>query len=247
MSFTYSDVDGSPDPAGAAAWMDTFGSWPAVRAYKSRVVELLRGIAPVVDVGCGVGADARTMGAIGMDASRTMLCEARGRGGTFVRGDVHASPFAAGSVAGVTTDRVLQHVSDPDHALSELARVLAPGGRVVLAEPDQSTLRIEGTDPELTPDIVRFRAVDGIRNGFLAGELAGRLTRLGFVDVERDSYTIAIDDPARALGLPSWPAVLIERGVWNDEQAARFSASLSSAEFRYSFDVVVTTGVTRRR
>jgi SAM-dependent methyltransferase len=241
VSFTYSDVDASGDPVGAASWMDVFGAWPAVRAYKERTVDLLRGCAPTVDVGCGVGDDVRALGAIGIDPSMTMLTEARRRGGAFVRGDVHGLPVADGSLAGIRSDRVLQHVADPDHALDEFARALGPSGVVVLAEPDQSTLVIDGTDVQLTPDIVRFRATVGIRHGFLAGQLADRIAALGFRDVNRESFRIDIDDPTRALGLPSWPAMLVERGEWTPDDAQRFVASIGPG-FRYSFDVVVTSG-----
>ena len=138
------------------------------RACKRRTIELLEGRAPVLDIGCGVGEEVRALGAIGMDTSSTMLREAWARGGSFVSGDAHELPVATASLAGVRTERVLQHVNDPDAALRELARVLGPGGRVVLAEPDQSTLCIDGSDPSLTADIVRFRAAS-VRNGELAG------------------------------------------------------------------------------
>jgi len=242
VTFTYADVDGSEDPVGAARWMDTFAEWPAVRAYKARTAVLLAGSAPVVDVGCGVGDDARALRAIGLDPSVTMLTQARARGGVFVRGSVYALPFRAGVLGGVRTDRVLQHVHDPDGALDELVRVLRPGGLAVLAEPDQGTLTIDGCDPELTPDIVHFRATVGIRNGFLAGELDRRLLALGFTDVERESYTIEIRDPTRSLGLPSWPQRLVERGEWTPEQARRFEASIGGPDYRYAFDIVVTWG-----
>jgi SAM-dependent methyltransferase len=198
-----------------------------------------RGVSPALDVGCGIDDDTRATGAMGLDPSMTMLTEARNRGGTFARGDVHSLPIASGALAGVCTDRVLQHVADPERALAELTRVLRAGGVAVLAEPDQSTLVIHGTDPDLTPRVARFRAEDGIRNGFLAGELAERLSALGYHDVERESFTIDIDDPTRAFGLPSWPAILVEQGEWMPEQARRFTASIGPG-FRYSFDVVVT-------
>ena len=242
MTFTYADVDGSDDPVGAAAWMDTFAEWPAVRAYKARTVALLAGLAPTVDVGCGVGDDARALGAIGVDPSITMLREARSRGGAFARSGVHALPFGSGALGGVRTDRVLQHVDDPDGALRELARVLRAGGLAVFAEPDQATLTIDGCDPELTPDVVRFRATVGIRNGFLAGELDQRLLALGFADVRRESHTVEIRDPTRSLGLPSWPQMLVERGEWTPAQARRFEASIGGPDYRYAFDVVVTWG-----
>jgi SAM-dependent methyltransferase len=239
VSSTYGDVDQSGDPAGAAAWMDEMASWPAVRAYKRFSLELLASAAPVVDVGCGVGEDARAIGAIGVDPSMTMLTEARRRGGPFVRGDVLALPIASGALGGVRTDRVLQHVAEPDLALAEFARLLRAGGMVVTAEPDQGTLTIDGTDPELTPAIVEFRKAS-IQHPLLGAELAERLQRLGFTNVDRRSFLLEITDPALAFGLPGWAAMLAERGTWKDEEARRFERSLTSDAFRYSFEIVVT-------
>jgi len=242
VSSTYSDVDRSGDPAGAAAWMDEMATWPSVRAYKDRTLDLLRDVVPlpVVDVGCGVGNDARAIGAIGVDPSFTMLTEARRRGGAYARGDVLALPIAARSMGGVRTDRVLQHVPDPSDALDEIARVLLVGGIAVLAEPDQGTLRIDGTDPELTPAIVRFR-VGSINNARLGGELADRLTAMGFTDVGHESFPIELRDSALAFGLPTWPSMLVARGEWTRDEADRFLASIGP-DFRYRFDVVVTWG-----
>ncbi|MEA2900188.1 MAG: hypothetical protein QOH36_75 [Actinomycetota bacterium] len=42
--------------------------------------------------------------------------------------DAHALPFAAGSVGGVLCSHVLEHVRDPRHVVSEVHRVLKPGG-----------------------------------------------------------------------------------------------------------------------
>src|SRR4051812_38188410 len=75
LTWTYRDVDHSADPAGAVGWMDTFGAWPSVVAYKARTIELVGGARPAIDVGCGVGDDVRAMGhgAIGIDSSARML------------------------------------------------------------------------------------------------------------------------------------------------------------------------------
>jgi SAM-dependent methyltransferase len=224
--------------------MDTFGAWPSVMAYKSRTAELVGSVRPAIDVGCGVGDDVRALGkgGIGVDPSELMLAEAAPRGGRFVRGSIDALPFASSSAGAVRTDRVLQHVDEPLRAIDEMTRVLRPGGAVVCAEPDQSTLTIAGTDDELTPDIVRFRADRGIRNGTLAGDLASVLGERGYSNIVTESFPIAITDPSLALGMPTWPSRLVELGWWTVAQAERFSASIDPAHFCYQFDIVVTTG-----
>lgn len=50
-------------------------------------------------------------------------------------GDVHAMPFDDGAFANVVGVDVLHHLARPGQALREIARVLAPGGRLILVEP----------------------------------------------------------------------------------------------------------------
>ena len=249
MSETYSDVDASEDPAAAVSWMDTMSAWPDVRAYKERTLELVadwRGA--ILDVGCGVGDEVRALGegAVGLDTSMAMLETANERGGVFVQGDVHSLPFDYDSLGGVRTDRVLQHVDDPGLALDELVRVLARNGVIVLAEPDQATLKIWGTDRDLTPSVLRFRTDVGVRNGRIASRLAPLLHSLGVRSVNSESFLVSIHDPAESFGLPTWPQMLVDRGWFTEGQAERFLASLDAAveagTFRYDFDVVVTWG-----
>jgi ubiquinone/menaquinone biosynthesis C-methylase UbiE len=50
----------------------------------------------------------------------------------FVTADVTALPFANASFDGITCGYVLEHVPEPEIGLSELARVLRKGGRMLL-------------------------------------------------------------------------------------------------------------------
>ena len=54
----------------------------------------------------------------------------------FVVGDAHALEFQPATFDAARAARTLQHLKDARRALAELARVVRPGGRVVLPEPD---------------------------------------------------------------------------------------------------------------
>jgi SAM-dependent methyltransferase len=99
---------------------------------------------PVLDLGCGAGefAGLALMGKIdvGIDlaarqlaAARSTRCYAR-----LVSADARRLPFADGSFRCVVSVSVLEHVPQPELVLSEVARVLRPGGQflgtVVLAD-----------------------------------------------------------------------------------------------------------------
>ena len=80
----------------------------------------------------------------GLDFTAEMLVRARqkaaaraatgAQGPAFVQGDVLALPFAAGEFAAVTVGWGVRNVPDLPRALSEMARVTRPGGRVVCLE-----------------------------------------------------------------------------------------------------------------
>ena len=98
----------------------------------------------VADLACGTGdlsEQARLRGAsvIGLDFAFEMLRGAGERGidASFVQGDAACLPLADGSVTVVTCGFALRNfVALPD-VFAELARILAPGGRIALIEVDR--------------------------------------------------------------------------------------------------------------
>jgi len=79
--------------------------------------------------------------AVGIDASADMLAVARanldraGIANAQVRlGDIHNLPFQRDSFDVVTIHQVLHYLDDPERALAEAARVLRPGGRLLVVD-----------------------------------------------------------------------------------------------------------------
>jgi SAM-dependent methyltransferase len=94
----------------------------------------------VLDVGTGEGQLARAMSVrsdafvVGIDPTDAQTAEAARRGGEprYARADCTRLPVADGAVALIVICLVLEHVDDLDAALSEVARVLGPEGRLLL-------------------------------------------------------------------------------------------------------------------
>ena len=130
-------------PLGGRLLMGALG--PDTAGERRIALEMLR-ISPgdaVLDVACGPGNFTRAFAAaagdgpvVGLDASRTMLAQAaRERPGdeiAWVRGSATELPFRDGSFDAVCCFAALYLIEEPLRAVAEIARVLAPGGRVAL-------------------------------------------------------------------------------------------------------------------
>jgi SAM-dependent methyltransferase len=254
VSATYADVDGSDDPGDAVRWQDVVDAWPQVRAYKRRVLDLLAGADPVLDLGCGPGADVVELGgrAVGVDPSSAMCAAAARRGAAVCRGDGHRLPFATGSFGGVRADRVLQHVADPDVVLDEVVRVARPGARVVLAEPDQESLviHVPGVERSITDRLKVLRRDVGYRNGRVASTLAEGLARRGLTDVTVEPFGLLLTRPDDAFGLPTWPAFWRDEGGFGDDELAAWELAMArlrggAGGFVYALTFLVVAGRVR--
>jgi SAM-dependent methyltransferase len=248
MSGTYADVDGTDDVGGAIAWQDRVDAWPQIAAYKHHSYACLPASGPVLDVGSGTAHDLLAMDrdAIGVDRSIAMCRTARARSARVARASADALPFPARVFAGVRTDRVLAHVSDPDRVLGEMVRVARPGGRVVIADADQGSLVISvpGVRTELVAAVRRLRRDVGYRNGTLARELPHRLTALGLEDVSIDAFPLVLTDPDDAFGIATWVAYWRDHFTAHDvaEWDAGMQRARESGGFVYALSYFVTTG-----
>ena len=102
--------------------------------------------AAVLEVGCGTGLILERVAkvaraATGVDLSPGMLAKARERGLEVREADATALPFADGTFDVTYSFKVLSHVPDLGRALSEMARVTRPGGRVFIELYNRRSLR----------------------------------------------------------------------------------------------------------
>jgi 2-polyprenyl-6-hydroxyphenyl methylase/3-demethylubiquinone-9 3-methyltransferase len=91
--------------------------------------------AVLVDLGCGGGLLAPHVDGyrhVGVDVVGSALAEARKHGVLPVQADVHRLPLGGAVAEVVVAGEVLEHVDDLQGVVAEIARVLRPGGTVVI-------------------------------------------------------------------------------------------------------------------
>ena len=98
---------------------------------------------PMLDIGSGDGHFAATLFPepvdVGLDPDTTTMGEAVRRGGyhSLVVGSATDLPFRDGSLATVFSNSTLEHIPNLDDCVKEAARVLRPGGHLVVTFPSE--------------------------------------------------------------------------------------------------------------
>ena len=142
----------SPEVVGEKTVTDGYAEWaaaydapgnPVVLAEEPVVHEMVARYpaGDALDAACGTGRHAEHLASlghrvVGVDATPEMLEYARAKvpGARFETGDLAALPLADGAVDLAVCSFALTHCADLGLPVSELARVVRPGGRVVISD-----------------------------------------------------------------------------------------------------------------
>jgi SAM-dependent methyltransferase len=184
------------------------------RAYKRQILELLHPRAgdSVLDIGCGTGEDtlaiARAVApggrVIGIDCDARMLREAWRRAAPlrlpleFRAGDAQHLEFEAATFSLCRSDRVWQHLPNPEAALAEVVRVAKPRARIVIADVDWDLLAVNLEPRGTTRRILSWACDRRVAQGWMGRQLPGLFKRAGLADVSVWPATLATTDAEQA-------------------------------------------------
>ncbi|MCG3191664.1 MAG: hypothetical protein DIJKHBIC_00892 [Thermoanaerobaculia bacterium] len=123
-----------PVVAAYELWAPTYAEENPVTLLEMRAVRILSRHDPgrLLDAGCGTGRRLPA-GAAGIDLSLAML-RLSGRRGALANADVRRTPFLSGTFDAVWFRLAAGHLPGLAPAYRELARVAAPGARVVVTD-----------------------------------------------------------------------------------------------------------------
>ncbi|MCU0722597.1 MAG: class I SAM-dependent methyltransferase [Planctomycetes bacterium] len=131
------------DPARIRAWARSQA--PLVRGAVRALSRALPPGSRVLDVGCGYGQLAAALAAAGFRAEGVEISpvgarHARSLGVAVHEGTLESAAFPAGAFDGLAAYYVVEHLDDPGAFLAEAARVLRPGGALLLRWPQSAPL-----------------------------------------------------------------------------------------------------------
>ncbi len=189
------DVDTADDPGFFVRFLDEtrVGNLLAIEANPRDYYAFLgppEGMS-ILDVGTGTGTLlhglAKLVGpngrVVGIDYSKTMIDEAVLRKPAdlpleFKVDDAYAMQFEDSSFDAASSNIVFQHLPNPDKPLSEMVRVVKPGGRIVLTEQDWDTFFFDCGEKGLTRRIVAAFS-DTVPNGQIGRALPRMFANAG--------------------------------------------------------------------
>jgi dolichol-phosphate mannosyltransferase len=187
-----------------------FDSWiPLQRYWQRERFRIIRGMVDgserILDIGCGSSRIVQSLPqAVGLDMQLRKLRWLRAPGRQLVQGSLSQLPFRDHEFDAVICSEVIEHIPRQDIDLTDMVRVLAPGGKLVLGTPDYGRWRwrfLEGLYKRVFPQGYATEHV----NPYTRHELREQIERLG-LDVLDVQYVGGSEMIFNAVKAPAIPA-----------------------------------------
>jgi ubiquinone/menaquinone biosynthesis C-methylase UbiE len=241
---SFNRIDETENPGDFIAFLDTASRNKGIIAMKRRTYELLdaKNGQRILEVGCGTGDDARQIvekispagRLIAVDKSKAVIDEARSRSRwkndsiEFIVGDATNLDLESAIFDACRIERTLIHIAEPATAMSEIVRVLRPGGILVAYEPDLEAYLLDSSYRELTRRILKFW-YGQLQCGWVARHLPSLFKDSGFVNIKVEPRAMVYDFDMVAMSFHGTLERAIEAGVATVDEVSDWMADLERA------------------
>lgn len=230
-------------------YLQIFGDF--VKHVKERSYTLMQ-IQPgckVLDVGCGPGTDTIPLAAlinstgqvVGVDYDQAMIDEAKQRAekagvNAWVKhkqADVASLPFESNTFDSSRSERLFQHLPNPEQALSEMARVTKSGGWIVVLDTDWGTFSVDTPEVDIERRLARIRAERNLNNGYAGRQLYRLLKRQRLASITVELFPLFSANYAftrQGSLLDETEREALASGVMTSEELQRWRTSLEEAD-----------------
>jgi len=171
---------------------------------------------------------------------------------TFDTGNAEALPYGDGVFDGSFASRMLLHAADPDLIVHQLARVVRPGGRVVLMDWDFDTVAVDHPDRALTRLLLHWRTDNHGGDNWSGRQLYRRALQEGLVDLEVIPVVTVARSEREGLTQTLWRAAEVARnggGISDKEHDAwvgKLKQHLADGTFFASIVYFIVKGYVRK-
>lgn len=203
----------------------------------------------VLDVGCGPGTDtiplAQLIGpkgqVVGVDHDEAMIAEAGQRAdqagvSTWVkhaRADITSLPFESDRFDSCRSERLFQHLLNPEQALSEMTRVTKRGGWLVVLDTDWGTTSIDTSEVDIERRLARVLAERVLHNGYSGRQLYRLFKQQGLADISIEMFPTPVTSYAllrQVMILDRVEKEALAAGIVTHDELDRWRSSLEQAE-----------------
>ena len=203
----------------------------------------------VLDVGCGPGTDTIALGQIvgstgqvsGVDYDAAMVAEANQRAensgvSAWVKhqqADATALPWEANEFDACRSERLFQHLFNPEQALAEMARVTKPGGWVVVLDTDWGSLSTDTEETDIERRLARVLAERCLHNGYSGRQLCRFFKRRNLEDITIEMFPTFVTSYALARQMATLDKIekeALAAGIITEQELERWHISLERAD-----------------
>ena len=232
-----------------------------VKDLKLRTYELMK-IQPgqkILDVGCGPASDtiqlAQLVGqagkVFGVDNDQAMIDEAERRAekegvAGWVKhkiADSGSLPFDTSDLDAVRSERLFQHLLEPERTLSEMIRVTKSGGWIVVLDTDWGSFSFDTSEVDIERRLVRVYAEKQVNNGYSGRQLYRLFHQQKLTNITVELYPLFVTNYALARQVTLFDKteqIALTTGIVTEEEMQRWHADLEQADSHNAFFCSVT-------